>query len=277
MSGQKRDARLELFAGLAEPAALDQSAVLARLEACPAGLAWPEAHRRLEEFGRNELTSQKPPSWLSVLWSSMKHPFNGVLAILAIVSFATGDPKATIVMSSMIVLSAGLRFWQEMKSQVQAESLRRFVRNEVTVLRAENAGVERKPNELDRQASDIPTAELVPDGMVKLSAADTIIQQSLFQSGWFVVGLLTQTLIVHMIRTEKIPFAQSTAAPIVVATTAAVMGFGAWLPFSPVAPVFRLEPLPSGYFIYLPLVLLAYCVLVQFVKHIYIRRFKSRL
>ncbi len=174
MSGQKRDPHPELFSGLAEPAALDQSAVLARLESSPAGLTWPEAHRRLEEFGRNELTSQKPPSWLAVLWSSIKHPFNGVLAILAIVSFATGDPKATIVMVSMIVLSAGLRFWQEMKSQVQAESLRRFVRNEVTVLRAENAGVERKPNELDRQASDIPTGDLVPGDIVKLSAGDLI-------------------------------------------------------------------------------------------------------
>ncbi len=72
-----------------------------------------------------------------------------------------------------------------------------------------------------------------------------------------------------MMRTEKVPFVQSTAA--------AVMGFGAWLPFSPLAPVFRLEPLPSGYVIYLPLVLLAYCLLVQFVKHIDIRRFKSWL
>jgi Mg2+-importing ATPase len=60
----------------------------------------------------------------------------------------------------MIVLSAGLRFWQEMKSQVQAESLRKLVHNETTVLRAENKDVERKPNELDRQASDIPTREL---------------------------------------------------------------------------------------------------------------------
>ena len=54
-------------------------------------------------------------------------------------------------MLSMIVLSAGLRFWQEMKSQVQAESLRKLVHNETTVLRAENRNVERKPNELDRQ------------------------------------------------------------------------------------------------------------------------------
>jgi len=57
---------------------------------------------------------------------------------------------------------------------VQAESLRRLVHNECTVLRAENAGVDRKPNALDRQASDIPTAELVPGDIVRLSAGDLV-------------------------------------------------------------------------------------------------------
>jgi hypothetical protein len=97
-----------------------------------------------------------------------------VLAVLAAVSFATGDLKAALVMLSMIVLSAGLRFWQEMKSQVQAESLRKLVHNEATVLRAENKDEVRKPNELDRLASDIPTRELVPGDLVKLSAGDMI-------------------------------------------------------------------------------------------------------
>jgi Mg2+-importing ATPase len=107
--------------------------------------------------------------------------------------------------------------------------------------------------------------------------ANTLAEQSLFQSGWFVVGLLTQTLIVHMIRTEKIPFIQSTAAPVVLVTTAAVMAIGVWLPFSPVAGAIKLQPLPSAYFIYLPLVLVGYCLLTQLVKVVYIRRFKSWL
>lgn len=107
--------------------------------------------------------------------------------------------------------------------------------------------------------------------------ANTLAEQSLFQSGWFVVGLLTQTLIVHMIRTEKIPFVQSTAAPVVLATTAAVMAIGVALPFSPLASAVKLQPLPAAYFLYLPLVLLAYCLLTQAVKVAYIRRFKSWL
>src|ERR1051325_3621804 len=96
--------------------------------------------------------------------------------------------------------------------------------------------------------------------------ANTADHQTLFQSGWFVVGLLTQTLIVHMIRTPKIAFLQSTAARIVLVTTAVVMALGVWLPFSPLAPAVKLQPLPANYFIYLPLLLLAYCVLMQLVK-----------
>lgn len=113
--------------------------------------------------------------------------------------------------------------------------------------------------------------------MWHIFGANTLAKQSLFQSGWFVVGLLTQTLIVHMIRTEKIPFVQSTAAPVVLATTAAAIALGVWLPFSPLAGAIKLQPLPGAYFIYLPLVLLAYCLLTQVVKTVYIQRFKSWL
>jgi Mg2+-importing ATPase len=163
-----------LFGDLAEAAKADQAAAFTRLRSNPGGLTWTEARRRLEEFGPNELTSQKPPAWPVALWSSLRHPFNGVLGVLAVVSFGTGDLKAGVVMLSMIGLSAGLRFWQEMKSQVQAETLRKLVHNEATVLRAENKGVARKLNELDHQSSDIPTRELVPGDLVKLSAGDMI-------------------------------------------------------------------------------------------------------
>ena len=138
------------------------------------GLTWPAAAERLARFGRNELASRQPPSWSVVLWTAIRHPFNAVLGVLAVLSLTTGDFKAAIVMSLMIVLSVGLRFWQELKSQVQAESLRRLVHNECTVLRAENAGVDRTSNALDHQASDIPTTELVPGDIVKLSAGDLV-------------------------------------------------------------------------------------------------------
>ena len=55
---------------------------------------------------------------------------------------------------------------------------------------------------------------------------------SLFQTGWFVESLMTQTLIIHVIRTNKIPFLQSRASLALTATTACIMALGIWLPYS---------------------------------------------
>ena len=104
-------------------------------------------------------------------------------------------------------------------------------------------------------------------------AANTVEKQSLFQSGWFVVGLLTQTIIVHMIRTQHIPFIQSRAATPVILLTASIMAFGIYLPYSSVGAHLGLVPLPLAYFPWLAGILLSYCVLTQLMKRIYIRRF----
>src|SRR5271169_5759035 len=104
-------------------------------------------------------------------------------------------------------------------------------------------------------------------------SANTIEHQSLFQSGWFVVGLLTQTLIVHMIRTQHIPFIQSRAAAPVILLTASIMAFGIYLPYSSVGAHLGMVPLPLSYFSWLAGILLSYCLLTQLVKRIYIHRF----
>ena len=109
--------------------------------------------------------------------------------------------------------------------------------------------------------------------MWNVFAANTIGKQSLFQSGWFVVGLLTQTIIVHMIRTQHIPFIQSRAATPVILLTASIMAFGIYLPFSSLGAHLGLVPLPLAYFPWLAGILLCYCVLTQLVKRIYIQRF----
>jgi len=103
--------------------------------------------------------------------------------------------------------------------------------------------------------------------------ANTPDHQTLFQSGWFVVGLLTQTLIVHMIRTPKIPFLQSRAATPLLVMTGVIMAVGVFLPMGPLAHYFKLQALPSLYFVFLPVILLAYMALTQAVKGFYIRRF----
>ncbi|MFJ7885454.1 magnesium-translocating P-type ATPase [Pseudomonas sp. NPDC096917] len=103
--------------------------------------------------------------------------------------------------------------------------------------------------------------------------ANTPEHQTLFQSGWFVVGLLTQTLIVHMIRTPKIPFLQSRAAMPLMVMTGVIMAVGIFLPMGPLAGYFKLQALPALYFVFLPIILLAYMVLTQAVKGYYIRKF----
>ncbi|WP_321838025.1 magnesium-translocating P-type ATPase [Pseudomonas kulmbachensis] len=103
--------------------------------------------------------------------------------------------------------------------------------------------------------------------------ANTPEHQTLFQSGWFVVGLLTQTLIVHMIRTPKIPFLQSRAAMPLMVMTGVIMAVGIFLPMGPLAAYFKLQALPPLYFVFLPMILLAYMVLTQAVKGFYIRKF----
>lgn len=107
--------------------------------------------------------------------------------------------------------------------------------------------------------------------------ANSVGMQALFQSGWFVEGLLTQTLIVHIIRTQKIPFIQSRAALPVILLTAFIMAIGLFLPFSSLGAYIGLVTLPWAYFPWLVLTLLCYCVLTQGVKVWYMRMFKQWL
>jgi Mg2+-importing ATPase len=96
---------------------------------------------------------------------------------------------------------------------------------------------------------------------------------TLFQTGWFVESLLSQTLIVHVIRTGKIPFIESRASLPLTLTGILICAIGALLPYSPLAHKFGFVPLPGMYWLYLVAILGAYMVLTQFVKTRLIRRF----
>jgi len=95
---------------------------------------------------------------------------------------------------------------------------------------------------------------------------------SVFQTGWFVESLMTQTLIIHVIRTNKIPFLQSRASWPVTVTTLSIMAFGMWLPYSPLGPALGLTHLPGMYWPILALTLFSYMVLTQTVKVWLLRR-----
>lgn len=107
--------------------------------------------------------------------------------------------------------------------------------------------------------------------------ANTVSDQTLFQTGWFVEGLLSQTLIIHMIRTKKIPFIQSWAAAPVVALTSLIMIIGVVLPFTPFAAALKMEALPLTYFPWLIGILVCYCLLTQWVKNWFIQKFHTWL
>jgi Mg2+-importing ATPase len=102
-----------------------------------------------------------------------------------------------------------------------------------------------------------------------LFGAKTPAQQTLFQSGWFIVGLLTQTLIVHMIRTPKLPFIQSRAAMPLLVMTGVIMAVGVFLPEGPLAHYFKMQSLPPLYFAVLPLIVFGYMATTQLMKRVY--------
>ncbi|MGX8709421.1 MAG: magnesium-translocating P-type ATPase [bacterium] len=100
---------------------------------------------------------------------------------------------------------------------------------------------------------------------------------ALFNAGWFVESLISQTLIVHLIRTPKLPFIQSRAASPVVLLTTVIMAIGVAIPFTPLGEYLGLAALPLPYFGWLAVIVLGYTLLAQIVKSLYIRKNHSWL
>lgn len=103
--------------------------------------------------------------------------------------------------------------------------------------------------------------------------ANAPAHQAFFQSGWFIESLLTQTLIVHLIRTRKIPFLQSTATAPVLGLTTAIIAIGLLVPFTSMGAKIGMQAVPAIYFGWLAVTVLSYAMLTQLVKVIYMRRF----
>ncbi|MGI6011519.1 MAG: magnesium-translocating P-type ATPase [Ruminococcus sp.] len=100
---------------------------------------------------------------------------------------------------------------------------------------------------------------------------------SLFQTGWFVESMWSQTLVIHMIRTAKIPFIQSRASASVTLLSFMGIGIVTLLPFTPLGTALELTALPSAFFLCLAVIVLGYMVLITAVKKVYIRRYGELL
>jgi len=136
------------------------------------GLTPEQVEERLERYGPNEITHEKPPTWYQQLFHAFVTPFNGVLLAVSIVSLFTdvifAAPqdrtfRTIIVLSAMVLLSTLLRFWQEFRSNKAAEELKAMVSSTTAVLRA---GMLRP--------QETPISTLVPGDIVYLSAGDMI-------------------------------------------------------------------------------------------------------
>ncbi|HOY01740.1 MAG TPA: cation-transporting P-type ATPase, partial [Zoogloea sp.] len=153
--------------------------LLARLHAHPDGLDAAQAARIRRRSGENRVVHEQPmPGWLH-LWHCYIDPFNLLLSLLAAVSWATGDHKASTVIGCMVVLSTLIRFVQERRSGQAADALKAMVGSKATVLRrgSDSADDAARHLELDGRALrsvELPIADLVVGDIVVLSAGDLV-------------------------------------------------------------------------------------------------------
>ncbi|HLK11739.1 MAG TPA: magnesium-translocating P-type ATPase [Candidatus Binatia bacterium] len=152
---------IRVSALLAELATVDADVALERLGSARQGLSEEEAALRLDRHGPNVVAADQRRGRLRLFVRACLNPLVLLLAVLALVSLATGDARAAIVMSVMIVVGVGLRFTQEARADAAAEKLRAMIRVTATVLR-------------DGVAREAPLADLVPGDVVQLSAGDMI-------------------------------------------------------------------------------------------------------
>ena len=146
---------------LLEKACTDAETVLRELESRLDGLSQAEAESRLKQFGPNEIAREKRQSAVMRLLSNVKNPLVLLLTALGVLSFLTGDLRATVVIFVMVVLGVVLRFVQEMRADNAAEKLKAMVSNTATLVR-------------DGKEAEVPLKMLVPGDIIRLAAGDMV-------------------------------------------------------------------------------------------------------
>jgi len=148
-------------AELLEKARADTDTVLKGLESQLNGLSREEADVRLRQAGANDIVREKRQSALTRLLSNIKNPLVLLLMALGVLSFLTGDLRATVVIAAMVVLGVVLRFFQEMRADNAAEKLKAMVSNTATIVR-------------DGKEEEVSLKMLVPGDIIRLAAGDMV-------------------------------------------------------------------------------------------------------
>jgi len=146
---------------LLEKARADTEAVLSELDSRLDGLSRAEADTRLKQFGLNEIAREKRQSAVMRLLGNVKNPLVLLLTALGVLSFLTGDLRATVVIFVMVILGVVLRFVQEIRADNAAEKLKAMVSNTATLVR-------------DGKEAEVPLKMLVPGDIIRLAAGDMV-------------------------------------------------------------------------------------------------------
>jgi Mg2+-importing ATPase len=142
-------------------AQMDTEGVLKELTTRLSGLNADEADDRVKLYGLNEIAREKRQSPLMRLWDNIRNPLVILLMGLGVLSYLTGDLRATIVIFVMVVLGIVLRFYQEMRADNAAEKLKAMVNTTATVVR-------------DGKDTEVPLKMLVPGDIIRLAAGDMV-------------------------------------------------------------------------------------------------------
>ena len=105
--------------------------------------------------------------------------------------------------------------------------------------------------------------------------ANSVATQSIFHGGWFIFGTLSQVLIVHMIRTGKVPFIESIASRPLILSTLIVTILACLVAFTELATLIDMSPVPALFVPWLMLILVLYAISTQVVKHFYLKKYDS--
>ncbi len=146
---------------LREKARNESDAVLQELESAECGLSVVEADARVKHYGLNEIAREKRQSPLMRLLDNIKNPLVILLTALGVLSYITGDVRATVVIFIMVLLGIVLRFYQEMRADNAAAKLKAMVNTTATVVR-------------DDQESEVALKFLVPGDIIRLAAGDMV-------------------------------------------------------------------------------------------------------
>lgn len=146
---------------LVDAACADVAALYEQLHTQAAGLSQEEAEKRLDEHGPNVVAREQRQTFLGRLVDNVKNPLVILLSVLAVVSYLTGDLRATVMISVMVLLGVVLRFVQETRADEAATKLKAMVSTTATALR-------------DGARKEVPLKELVPGDVITLAAGDMV-------------------------------------------------------------------------------------------------------